>query len=325
MHMNIQAAGNATERNLPSGLSAPETVRYIKPGEGGQWLQMAFDSGIVPFDCYGVDHALCLSGDWGKVEQELVRSGVKNTKDALRQLRDFYELPETAVWFTIADGRLYWTFADPTVHVAALAQPGQPKRWRQTKGAWRSESLTGEPLTVANLSSALTKVAAYRQSICTTKAATYLLRRIRGEADPLFKRANDFKLEQVQVTLGMIRRLQPDEFEIMVELIFARNGWRRTGSVGGNQADVDVMLEHPVTEETAWVQVKSSCSQSVIDDYRGRFQRNKIASRCFLAVHSPEGQLHRPEVPNFHLWSDIRLAERALDAGLFDWLLQRVR
>ena len=76
------------------------------------------------------------------------------------------------------------------------------------------------------------------------------MRQIRGEADPLFKRANDFKLEQIRVTLDMIRRLQPDEFEIMVELIFARNGWRRTGSVGGNQADVDVMLEHPVTEET---------------------------------------------------------------------------
>ena len=42
--MNIQAAGNATERNLPSGLSAPETVRYVKPGEGGQWLQMSFRS-----------------------------------------------------------------------------------------------------------------------------------------------------------------------------------------------------------------------------------------------------------------------------------------
>jgi hypothetical protein len=123
----------------------------------------------------------------------------------------------------------------------------------------------------------------------------------------------------------MIRRLQPDEFEIMVELIFARNGWRRTGSIGGNQADIDIMLEHPVTEETAWVQVKSSCSQSVIDDYCGRFKRNKAASRCFLAVHSPEGQLHPPEVSNFHLWSDVRLAERALDAGLFDWLLQRVR
>jgi len=51
--MNIQAAGNAAERSLPSGLSDPETVRYIKPGEGGQWLQMAFDSGMVPFDCYG--------------------------------------------------------------------------------------------------------------------------------------------------------------------------------------------------------------------------------------------------------------------------------
>jgi hypothetical protein len=325
MQMNVQAAGNTAETSLPSGLSEPETVRYIKPGVGGQWRQIAFDSGIVPFDCYGIDHALCLSGDWGKAENELARSGIKNTKDALRQLRDFYELPSTAIWFMIADGRLYWTVADPTVNVAALAQPGHPKRWRQTRGGWRSESLTGEPLTVANLSSALTKVAAYRQSICATKEAAYLLRRIRGEADPLFKRADDFRLEQVQVTLDMIRRLQPDEFEIMVELIFGRNGWRRTGGVGGNQADIDVMLEHSVTEETAWVQVKSSCSQSVVDDYCGRFQRNEIASRCFLAVHSPEGQLHRPEVANFHLWNDVRLAERALDAGLFDWLLKRIR
>jgi hypothetical protein len=33
----------------------------------------------------------------------------------------------------------------------------------------------------------------------------------------------------------------------------------------------------------------------------------------------------RPNIPNFHLWSDVRLVERALDAGLFNWLLQRVR
>lgn len=67
----------------------------------------------------------------------------------------------------------------------------------------------------------------------------------------------------------------------MVELVFARNGWRRTGSFGGNQADVDVMREHPVTEEAALVQVSLS-SMNIVDD-----TNEKWLSRCFLAVHSP--------------------------------------
>jgi len=133
------------------------------------------------------------------------------------------------------------------------------------------------------------------------------------------------KGEIAAVTLEMIRRLPPDEFEILVDLIFTRSGWRRVGRVGGNQPDVDLLLEQPLTGRTGWVQVKSSCTQVVLDDYYGRFMRSGAAGDFFFVVHTTPSALRLPAGPNLHLWSGDRLADIVSEAGLFDWLLERAR
>ena len=55
----------------------------------------------------------------------------------------------------------------------------------------------------------------------------------------------------------MIRELHWAEFETLIDLIFTRNGWRRTSLLGGKMPDVDLIVEQPLTCEVAWVQVKT--------------------------------------------------------------------
>ncbi|MGN6284501.1 MAG: restriction endonuclease [Afipia sp.] len=309
-------------RGVPLG---QPSVRYIKLGKGGGWAQDAFERGIIPFACYNADHAACMAGDWPAVKQQLIASGIGGTAEAIRELRDFYKLPQGSLWFTIADGHLRWAVAGGPVEVAAGPEDGQPPRWRKTVDGWHAKSLTGEALTAASLSSALTKVSSYQRTICSTAQADYLLRRIRGEVDPLAARARVLKREIAAVTLDMIRRLQPDEFETLVDLIFTRSGWRRVSRLGGNQPDVDLLLEQPLTGRTGWVQVKSSCTQAVLDEYYGRFLRSGAAGDFFFVVHTTPGALRLPDEPNLHLWSGDRLADIVSEAGLFNWLLKRIR
>ena len=74
-------------------------------------------------------------------------------------------------------------------------------------------SLTGEPLTVRSLSSALTSTASYQMTICAIKHADYLLRRIRDEPDPVHVQATALRAEMRKIGLRMIRQLDWRDFE----------------------------------------------------------------------------------------------------------------
>jgi len=75
----------------------------------------------------------------------------------------------------------------------------------------------------------------------------------------------------------------------LVDLIFARGGWQRTTVLGKDQIDVDLVLSQPLLGETAWVQIKSSASQAVLDDYIDRFRRDGSCGRFFFVCHSAPG------------------------------------
>lgn len=310
---------------------APGQVRYIKLGQGGVWATDALKRGVVPFGYAQVSHDLCAAGNWAVVGQQLRDMGrtKAGTSQGLRELRDFYELPEDTLWVTVADGHLWWAFAERPVTAInageAVAGSDQPARQRSTRNGWSRHSLTGEALTTAALSSALTRTANYRMTICGIDRSDYLLRRIRGERDPLQAEAIALQQQMRQVTLVMIRQLHWAEFETLVDLVFSRNGWRRGGILGKNQADIDLLLDHPVTGELAWVQVKSDTNQAELDDYVGRYKRDGSAQHFFFVCHTHTAGLTLPDEPRLHLWVGDRLAEVVTEAGLFDWLVQRTR
>ena len=243
----------------------------------------------------------------------------------VRELRDFYELGADALWVTFADGHLYWTFADVAVDPVVDAADNDPRRYRRCIGGWSRASLTGAPLAVRSLSSSLTRVAGYRQTICTIDRQDYLLRRIRGEEEPLLVEARRLGAEMEKLAAAMIAALDWRDFEIMVDLLFARGGWQRQSALGVGEVDIDLLLDNPSTNETAWVQVKSSATQAVLDDYLDRYRRDGSADHFYFTVHTSRGSLTLPDERGLHLWAGERLARAVIAAGLFDWLIERTR
>lgn len=308
-------------------LFTPDQIRYIKLGQGGRWTADAIQSGTIPFGYFQIDHAPCATGDWDTVREQLLRIGrtPRGVSQGVRELQDFYQLGENTLWVTIADGHLWWAFAGPEVLPLPASGPDAPSRQRRTRDGWHQHSLTGEPLTKRSLSSALTRTEAYRMTICGIEREDYLLRRIRGESEPLHAEAAALREQMRDVALRMIRLLHWAEFETLVDLIFTRSGWRRSSTLGGEQADVDMILDNASTRETAWVQVKTGTQQAELDDYLARFTRDGSYDRFFFVCHSPTGPLRLPEGRGLHLWSGGALADAAIDAGLFSWLMQRTR
>ena len=311
----------------PGGAFEPAATRYIKLGENGKWATDALEQGIIPFGYRSVDHRACRAGNWDEVRRQLLGMGrtARGVSQGLRELKDFYGLPENTLWVTMADGHFWWAFAEGPVVGIEQCNTDEPARYRRTRGGWSKTSLTGVPLTVRSLSSALTRTASYQMTICAIKHADYLLRRIRDEPDPVHAQASALRVEMREIGLRMIRQLDWRDFETLVDLIFARGGWQRSSVLGKDQADVDLILTQPTIGETAWVQIKSGTSQAELDDYVGRFRRDGSCDRFFFVCHSPAGALSLPAQPGQHLWAAERLSDAAIDAGLFDWLMDRTR
>lgn len=299
---------------------------YIKLGERGAWATDALQTGILPFGYRAIDHASCLRGDWDRVRKDLIAMGRRKggIGQGLRELKEFYELGEDTLWFTIADGHLWWTFADAGVIEGKGADTSAPARFRRTRDGWRSTSLTGTPLTLRSLSSALTSTANYQMTICAVKQTDYLLRRIRGEAEPLRAKAEALTAQLLGLVSEMVCQLDWRDFETRIDLVFARGGWERVSPLGGTQADVDLILRQPITGETAWVQIKSRSSQREFEDYLGRFERDGSCDRCFFVYHSAAHPIMQPPASNVHVWSADQIASAALDAGLTRWLSDRL-
>ncbi|WP_155255473.1 restriction endonuclease [Bradyrhizobium elkanii] len=315
----------AAKKRLSEGRLVAGAVRYIKLGEKGKWAADALENGILPFGYRPVDHAACARGDWATVRQQLIAMGRRNggIRQGLRELREFYELGEDTLWFTIADGHLWWTFAKGRVIETSKSDPGSPSRFRRT-GGWRKTSLSGVPLSVRSLSSALTSTANYQMTLCAVRETDYLLRRIRGEDEPLPAKAATLRAELAATLEEMIRRLDWKDFETLIDLIFHRGGWERISQLGGEQSDVDLVLRQPITRETAWVQVKSRASQAEFDDYLARFERDGGSDHFFFVYHSAIRPIRAAPARTVHLWSADRIANAALEGDLTGWISERV-
>lgn len=311
----------------PTCTFAPSHVRYIKLGSGGAWAEEAFDRHALLIGFDEVPAGLCEAGDWNAVRVHLAGGpyAASTITNWVRELHDFYTLGPDTLWCTVADGHLHWAFAEPEVITLPDGPAGRPRRMRRVIGGWRRTDLSGAPLTTRSLSSALLRTAGYRMTICKVEREDYLQRRIRGEVDPLNAKAIELKSEMRSLTVQLIQQLDWRDFEILVDLVLTRGGWQRGSAIGTGETDVDLLLTHPSTGETAWVQVKSKATQAVLDDYVGRFQRDGSCQRFFFVCHSAAGKLTLPPALGFHLWSGPSLAEAVIAAGLFDWLIDRSR
>ncbi|MCK6370404.1 MAG: restriction endonuclease [Gammaproteobacteria bacterium] len=314
---------------IPQPISriAPAAVRYIKLGPGGRWFAHCREANRLEFGYPDVARELMAEGDWEAVRGYFLNSRGVNpgkARDFTREIREFHTAGADCLWITFAEGCLWWAFAAPEVHWLGGDGEAHGVMYRSTLSPWRNTDRTGRLLSQAALSTRLTQVAGYRQTICRVAAEAYVVRRINAVEDPTVGRALALQQELITVAGALIAELHWADFELLVDLIFARSGWRRLSAVGGTQKDIDLALEQPSTGERAFVQVKSRATAAILNDYIARFQADPTYQRMFFVCHSPQGNLPSPADAAIHVWVGPRLAEMTLQAGLFDWLIERV-
>jgi hypothetical protein len=303
------------------------TVRYIKLGQGGRWEEISFSNGELHFGVNEAPHDLVLTRDRERVRQYYMAAGRHPTaaSEDVRELFDFYFLGADCLWVTFAREHMWWTFADPFVYPNAQADSSRGDRVRKSADIWINRDIEGEPLRIDRLSTRLTKVASYRRTICDIEAKDYLLRRINAVEEPIVRRCNEARSALVESISVAITSLHWADFETLVDLLFARCGWYRSSTIGGNMKLVDLVIEQPSTEERAAVQVKSSATQKVLDDYIAQTDQAEAFNRRFFVCHTPITDLAVPEDrEDVHLWSGIKLAEQVVRLGLSDWVIEKV-
>jgi len=89
---------------------------------------------------------------------------------------------------------------------------------------------------------------------------------------------------------------------------------------------VDLELEEPITRDQYQVQVKSVADLPEFKKYAERFAPGGYR-KLYFVVHTPTRGLVEGSVgnPNVELVPPRRLAEMAIDLGLVNWLLHKLK
>ena len=308
-----------------------KTARYIKFGAGGVWEAICLKEGTLRLGFYEVSHEAGLSGDKEAIKKaftSITKEGSGSAANYARQVMAFYDLSPEVLWFTFADGYLWWCQASPEVEYLGSSPVIYPhgSRLRRTVNGWSNRSIKGKPLRILDLNGELSKTGAYRGTICDLKPhlLAYLLRKINDEALPELIDAQEGMADLLHAVRSMIPMLHWRDFELLVELIFSHSGWQRVSVVGDGLKTTDIELVLPITGERAMVQVKSQTTQAQLDEYIAAFRRWEI-ERLFYVYHTV-AEPFSLDVENARvtLIGPEKLCSMVLRAGLVDWLMQKV-
>jgi hypothetical protein len=231
----------------------PSKGLFIKLGPSGSWEKECLENGILRFGYKQTPFDAAVSGDWETVRK--VWLGLRKdegtaTRDVI-QIRHFFEAGEDTVWITFCGGFLWWCFAKPGVK---RHQDGKGS-YRTTVAGWKNTDILDGKLFTEKLSGNLLKVQSFQGTICEIKAFEYLKRKLNGQLLPEVEDAAQAENQMVQKIIPLMRLLTWQDFELLVDLVFANSGWRRLGQVGKVQKIVDIELMLPTTGERAFVQI----------------------------------------------------------------------
>ncbi|HBB86165.1 MAG TPA: hypothetical protein DC047_00950 [Blastocatellia bacterium] len=305
-------------------LIRPETIRFIKLGAKGLWEKSCIeDDGTIRLGYESPYHENSLAGDWEPVRAFWLDYRRGNRGAAARdliQIRDFYELPEGALWITFYKRKLYWCFAE-----RQIIKREDGSRTRRTINGWSCEDLNQSPstLTIENLDGRVTKVQGFRGTICGVDLPEYLVRKINGEEQPEVKATKD-NLASLQHSIeNLIQGLWWKDFELLVDLIFAQSGWQRISVLGQTDKDIDLDVFSPVTNRRAFIQVKSHASFEIFNNSVARFREMKQFDEMYFVVHTSDPRLASRPKDGVHILGLSRLSQLVINAGLVNWLITK--
>jgi hypothetical protein len=197
--------------------------------------------------------------------------------------------------------------------------------WLACERLWSNRSIKGKLLAISDLPGTVTTTGGFKGTVCRPKDWQAVLRIIQDDKDPEAAAAANARRGYERAVRTIVKRLSPKDFEELIDLILARTGWVRISTLGKTREGIDVEVENLTANEIAFVQVKSSATQGVLDDYIGRFKKRRdFYARMIFAVHSPSGELMSPADLPVALWTGDRVAELVVRLGLGEWVESRL-
>jgi hypothetical protein len=298
-------------------------VLYIKLGQGGEFEQECIEKlQTLRLGYREVDHQLCLDRKWDKVYEYFVNE--KKCKPFVatshtNQIKQFYEEDEETLWITFYANKLWWCFSKPEITLLE-----DKTKTRPVIGKWSDKDINGNLLLTSNISGTLLKTQGFRGTICRVKEQKYLLAKINNdqmkEVDEVEKAMSNLK---TKLTF-LIQKLQWQDFETLVDLIFRQAGWQRVGAIGKTQKTLDLELFAPVTGERAIVQIKAQSDLPEFLDYQKQFATMNDYDKFFYVVHTAENNLNNYEnETETKLYLVDKVAELTISAGLVEWVIKK--
>ena len=303
----------------------PETFSFIKLGSKGAWEKSCIEEdGTIRLGYESPYHENSLAGDWAPVRAFWLdyRNGNRGAAARdLKQIRDFYELSEHALWFTFYKRRFYWCFAERQI----IQRTDDGSRTRRTRSGWSCRDVNGNELTIENIDGRVSKVQGFRGTICTVEPwiEDYLKDNINGVEQPDVRDAKE-KLESLQRTIqDLIQGLWWKDFELLVDLIFAQSGWQRLSVLGQTDKDIDLDVFSPVTNRRAFIQVKSEASNEVFANCVNRFREMEQFDEMYFVVHTYDPNLANRMEDRVNILDLEKLSKLVINPGLVNWLITK--
>ena len=300
-----------------------ENAYYIKLGRTGKWEESSISEGKLRIGWSQQTTEDINQGRWEVIRKQMEDDNPDKgavTRD-LNALQLICHSTQDDIWITFFSSRLWWC----RVGRNKIFQD-KISKYRRLKKGWSDRDIHGNVLLINRISGRLSKIQGFRGTACRAKEIDDLRRLINDESSAEYTAIADCKKTLIKTVEQGLKRLHWKDFETFIDLLFRQSGWRRLTTVGETMKYVDLELEDPITHDQYQVQVKSHARVSDLKEYSDQFSAAGYR-KLYFVVHTPDTKLlhYNPEKANVELLLPSRLAEMAVDLGLVNWLMSKIR
>lgn len=297
---------------------------FIKLGEKGLWEKSSIEEAKIRI---GYDHQTL--DDINKQKWVVIRKKLSQissnestlTKD-LNDLKTLFQSTKDDIWITFYSSRLWWC----RVGAPKIFQD-KTSKYRKVDDSWHDSDVDGNTLYINRISGKISKTQGYRGTRCTIHEIDELKRILNNTPSVEYNDILEAKTTLIKAIQKGLKQLHWKDFETLIDLVFRHAGWRRISVVGETMKYVDLELEEPITGDLYQVQIKSSASLQDFNSYKKDFSKKNFR-KLYFVVHSPERSLENynsDSLKDVELLLSHRLSEMIADAGLSNWLMNKIK
>lgn len=300
-------------------------VNYIKLGQNGAYAKECIENGYIKLGYNEIDHDLCIGGRWEKVREDIISKYKCGNATATRhcnQIKKFYEDGDDVLWITFFGNKMWWCFSSNKITFKS-----DRTKTRKTINEWSDKDIKNKFLSEDRIRGDIRAKKFFQGTICNVSDKDYIINKINSELSVDVAKCEEDAKNLKQSVEKLILKLQPNDFELLVDLIFRQAGWQRVDYAGGNLPDIDLALFSPITNENMAVQIKCRSGLTQFNDWRNIVSSMDQFDRFYYIVHTPLDNLKKykaDEEEKIDLLLSERLSELVVCYGLVDWLIRKV-